>query len=237
MWLTQEDQFGHRVYIDDYEPSDWTEEVWQLITHGHKFPGDNAWEHLPKPVYLVVPTRLASILGKFTGFQVIFADTESIYLSPKAQVDHRMIDWLGTATRRSYVVLWDVTHQYVLLEQLPNQRMYHLPGGHVGHHESAIDGAVREVKEELHYDLDPKRLRPLTVIEHHPYPVQVPFDQYQVLFYYEYATDLSVNGTTLTGDQEEVAGLLWSRPSDLPTLTLSTPLSFLNELWSSSQTA
>lgn len=234
MWLVQEDQFGYRVYIDEYEPSDWAEEVWRLITHGRRYPGEGAWGKLPKPVYLVLPTRQAERIGHFTGFRVIFADPEAIYLTsqPPSQGGHSVVDWLGTATRRSYVVLWDVTHQYLLLERLPDRQMtYHLPGGHVGHHESAVEGAVREVKEELHYDLDPKRLRPLTVIEHHPYPVQAPFDQYQVLFYYEYETDLDVHGTTLTGDQEEVAGLLWARPSDLATLTLSTPLSFLNELW------
>lgn len=232
MWLVSEDRQGYRLFIDESSPltSQWPKEVWKYLTHGKEFPTDgNPWAKLSKPLYIVIPVKLSDKITLFTPeFTVMFADVNNLYLT------HRItepVDWLGTATRRSYVIMWDSTHQYVLLEKLLDGTTYHLPGGHVDHHESSVDAAVREVREELNYTIDQSRLTPLTVIEYHPTDVQAPFDQYQVICYYEYATDLSVKQTTLVGDLREVSGLLWSKPKDIKKLQTTNVLSMLVERW------
>lgn len=232
MWQVSEDRQGFRLFVDETSPltEQWQSEVWSYLTHGGKLP-DNPWTKLSKPLYIVIPTRLADKVSLFMpDFKVIYADVINLYMAPQTG---ESIDWLGTATRRSYVILWDSTHRYILLEKMLDGTTYHLPGGHVNHHESAIDAAVREVKEELNYVINPSRITPLTVIEYHPSDLHAPFDQYQVVYYYEYTTELDIKQTTLVGDSREVSGLLWSKPKDIKNLQITSVLSMLVERWPS----
>ncbi len=46
--------------------------------------------------------------------------------------------------------------------------LFDVPGGHIEHHETALDAIVREVKEELGLHLDPAAVTPATAL-HHPH--------------------------------------------------------------------
>ena len=232
MWLVTEDKLGYRLFID--ETTDltdrWPAEVWRYLTDGQEIPSDdNPWSTLSKPLYIIVPTSLADRLSFFMPeFRVVYADPDHLYL-----VHHRseLPDWLGTATRRCHVILWDASHRYILLEKLLDGTTYHLPGGHASHHESSVEAVVREVNEELHYAMDPEKLIPITTVEFHPTKYATPFDQFQVIFYYEYQTDLNIKDTTLVIDPTEVGGIVWVKPVNIKTLTVTSVTKVLIDRW------
>ncbi len=100
--------------------------------------------------------------------------------------EHRQ--WFNSQPRKpmSAAVLFQDTAQRVLLLKPTYRDNWSLPGGVVNEHESPLDGAVREVKEELSLSIDRSNLL-LSAVDYRP----ARGDLVDKLYFYFYGGVLS----------------------------------------------
>jgi 8-oxo-dGTP diphosphatase len=78
---------------------------------------------------------------------------------------------------------------------------WQLPGGGMHRHESALDGAIRELREETSLDLDPRQLQDVGKGEHHRYGISFDFQVF--------ITKVAVVPSKIRAQRIEVAELAW----------------------------
>lgn len=99
----------------------------------------------------------------------------------------------------------------LLLVHQPPQPGWSLPGGLLNRREQPLDGAVREVREEIGVKLEPEALTPLVPNAQ----VNPRIQQVDLVF----TATVDAATTRLTVDQTEIADARWFPVDDLPPLT------------------
>lgn len=195
----------------------------------HLFVDDTIPDHFKledfnkyKSMIVVIPYQNSGAINLFQEkFRLLCADQDNICLvRSEAEVPTP-----STATREAFVLIWDKTHTHILVEvPSDNKNILHLPGGHVHHYERSQSAAIREVQEEIGLDVAKYGLKQLVVIEYQNPEKIKPFDQFQILFFYEVQSDLDLHSTKVMAQSSEVSDVYWARIQDLKEHQLSAPL-------------
>ncbi len=110
-------------------------------------------------------------------------------------------------SRRTRVVLFNKANNKVLLvRSLISDQKWHLPGGGMHTNEKAVHGALRELREEVGIELEPKQLR--FICEQQESDKGARF----TVFYYQ-ARALN---PVIAKRRFEIIEAGWFRPNDLP---------------------
>lgn len=178
-------------------------------------------------IIVIIPYLNAEAISIFQNkFKLLCADSEYICLY-KSEGE---VPTPSSSTREAFALIWDKTHNYILIEVPKNDTdIFHLPGGHIHHYESSKQGLIRECQEEIGLDITKYPIKQLEVIEYqHPEKIK-PFDQYQVLFYYEVQSDLDIQKTNLRIQESEVSNLYWAQIAELKNRKMTEPLRLIIE--------
>lgn len=173
-------------------------------------------------IIVVIPYHNFGVIDLFQKeFNLLCADNQYITLFKSLHE----VPTPATATRESFALIWDKTHTYIMVEvPTDDKNIFHLPGGHVQHYENSTQGLIREVKEEIGLDITKYPISQFVVIEYQNPEKLKPFDQYQIVFYYDVQTDLDVNATIINAKLDEVSNAHWIRIPDLVGQNMSQPL-------------
>lgn len=98
----------------------------------------------------------------------------------------------------------------ILLSKRSDKDYYSLPGGRVKLGESSKDGLIRELKEELNYDLYPEDLRLVRVIENF-FTYQDKENIHEYLFIYEITLPEKNYNGNFTNLENPNMNMLWVR--------------------------
>ena len=91
----------------------------------------------------------------------------------------------------------------------------HLPSGHLDERESAVDGVIREAREEVGVTVDPGDLRFVHVMHR---AAETMHDRIGFFFYTDTWT-----GTVYNAEPEKCSELVWADPTNLPHDTITYP--------------